>query len=270
MKNLIKLTLKEDIGRGDLYSFLGDDKENKATVITKQDGVFAGAVCIKEMCEHQNLKFNLFFNDGDEIQKGDVVCELIGNSNTLLVTERALLNLIQHASGIATKTREFVKELEGTNTILLDTRKTHPGLRVLDKYAVRCGGGVNHRMGLDDCLMLKDTNLKTISNLKDFIKKARKLIPFTAKIEVECESLDEAIKAMQAGADIIMCDNMSPKKVKEIVKYRDENFNQILLEASGNITLQTARDYALTGVDALSTGATIHQSVWLDFSMKIL
>ncbi len=152
---------------------------------------------------------------------------------------------------------------------LLDTRKTRPLLRVFEKYATRCGGAVNHRMGLDDSLMIKDTHLKTIKNLKEYIVKARKKIPFTSKIEVEAETFEIAKIAFEAGADIVMCDNMSPLHVEEVVVYRNEKYPHILLEASGNISLKTIESYAKTGVDAISSGSLIHQANWIDISMKM-
>jgi len=152
---------------------------------------------------------------------------------------------------------------------LLDTRKTRPLLREFEKYAVRCGGGTNHRMGLDDCLMLKDTHLKTIDDLDAFMKEVRQKIPFTSKVEIECESLAMVKAAMKAGADIVMCDNMSLEETKEVVVYRNDNYPHILLEASGNVTLDTIRKIAHTGVDAISSGSVIHQANWIDLSMKV-
>ena len=142
-------------------------------------------------------------------------------------------------------------------------------MRDFEKYASRIGGAINHRLGLDDCLMLKDTHLRTIPNLKEFIKKARKRISWVTKIEIECETFEQVKDAMEAGADIIMCDNMSHQMIKDVVKYRDETHPHILLEASGNITIDTIRSYADTGVDAISSGSIIHQATWLDFSMRV-
>jgi len=152
---------------------------------------------------------------------------------------------------------------------LLDTRKTRPLLRAFEKYAVRCGGGINHRMGLDDCLMLKDTHLKTIDNLKEFMQEVRQKIPFTSKVEIECEDLEMVKKAMDAGADIVMCDNMSHENIVEVVAFREKNYPHILLEASGNVTLDSIEAIARTGVDAISSGALIHQANWIDLSMKM-
>jgi nicotinate-nucleotide pyrophosphorylase (carboxylating) len=142
-------------------------------------------------------------------------------------------------------------------------------LRIFEKYAIRCGGGNNHRMGLDDCLMLKDTHLQTINDLKSFIQEAREKIPFTCKIEIECEDVDFAKFAMQCGADIVMCDNMSHEAIAAVVAYKNSDFPHVLLEASGNITKDNIIQYAQTGVDAISSGSLIHHATWLDFSMKI-
>jgi nicotinate-nucleotide pyrophosphorylase (carboxylating) len=174
-----------------------------------------------------------------------------------------------HASSIATLTRKYVDIIKPYNVKLLDTRKTRPNLRIFEKYATKCGGAVNHRMGLDDSLMIKDTHLKTIKNLKEYIDKARFSIPFTAKIEVEAETIAIAKKAFEAGADIVMCDNMTPDEVKEVVALRDAMAPHILLEASGNISLETIKNYAKTGVDAISSGSLIHQANWIDLSMKM-
>ena len=176
--------------------------------------------------------------------------------------------MLQHASGIATMANKYAKLIEGTGVVLLDTRKTRPQLRDFEKYASRVGGAINHRLGLDDCLMLKDTHLKTIDNLEEFIKKARKRISWVTKIEIECETFEQVKEAMHAGGDIIMCDNMNTAQIKEVVAFRNTNYPYILLEASGNINLDTIKEYATTGVDAISSGSIIHQATWLDFSMK--
>ena len=180
-----------------------------------------------------------------------------------------ILNMLQHASGIATMASKFVEKLDGFDVVLLDTRKTRPHLRDFEKYASRIGGAINHRLGLDDCLMLKDTHLRTIDNLKEFVKKARKRISWVTKIEIECETFEQVKVAMDAGADIIMCDNMNPVQIKEVVQFRNKNYPYIMLEASGNINLETIREYASTGVDAVSSGSIIHQATWLDFSMRV-
>lgn len=264
----VKAVLLEDMGRGDLFSPLAPNSYFQANVIAKSDGILSGVEYAIEVAKLMQFKVEFFRVDGEEIKKGDEIAFLDGKADTLLSSERTFLNLLQHSSGIATNTYKFVKELKGFKTKLLDTRKTRPLLREFEKYSVKNGGGINHRLGLDDCLMLKDTHLKTITNLKEFIQKARDSIPFTSKIEVECENFEMAKEAFEASVDIVMCDNLSPKEVKKIVEYRDKNHPSILLEASGNINLETIVDYATTGVDAISTGSLIHQAKWLDFSMK--
>jgi nicotinate-nucleotide pyrophosphorylase (carboxylating) len=216
-------------------------------------------------------KFEIVWNkkDGDKFTKGEVLLELSGDSHTLLRIERTLLNMLLHASSIATLTRQYVDVVAPYGTKLLDTRKTRPMLRNFEKYATRIGGATNHRMGLDDALMLKDTHLKTIENLDEFMAQARAKIPFTSKIEIEAEDISMAKKAMEVGADIVMCDNMSTDDLREVVAYKREYCPSILLEASGNISLDTIEGYAQTGVDAISTGSLIHQANWIDLSMKM-
>ena len=270
INEFVKNVLLEDIGRGDLFTPIAPKGYFQAKIIVKSNGVLSGVEYAQEVANLLNFNVDFFRVDGDFIKKGEEIAFLDGKSSSLLSGERTFLNLLQHSSGIATNTYEFKKKLKGFNIKLLDTRKTRPLLREFEKYSVRNGGGINHRFGLDDCLMLKDTHLKTILNLKEFIKKARKNIPFTSKIEVECESFEIAKEALEAGVEIIMCDNLSPKAIKEIVAFRDEHYPSILIEASGNINLETMISYAKSGVDAISSGSLIHQAKWLDFSMKIV
>jgi len=270
IEDFAKRALIEDIGRGDLFAQISEDRDGSAKIITKSDGIFAGEPYVVSICELMSLTPRFFFHDGDEIKKGDVLFGITGKVNSLLSSERTLLNTIQHASGIATNVRGYVKGLEGYRTRLLDTRKTRPNLRIFEKYATRIGGATNHRMGLDDALMIKDTHLKILNMpLSEFIKEARTKIPFTTLIEVECENLATAKDAMSGGANIVMCDNMSPAEVKEVVEYRDKNYPHILIESSGNITKENIVEYAKAGVDAISSGSLIHQALWLDFSMKM-
>jgi nicotinate-nucleotide pyrophosphorylase (carboxylating) len=260
--------LQEDIGRGDLFSLVSDNRVITADIISKEDGVLAGMVYLEALCKKGGFEYQLFKKDGEQIKYGDLIATIKGASNNLLMYERTMLNFLMHGSGIATNTNRFVQKLQGYNTKLLDTRKTRPGLRVFEKYAVRCGGGNNHRLGLDDCLMIKDTHLGAIDNLKKFIDSARKKIPYTSKIEIECESVEDAKYAMRCGADLIMCDNMKVEEIMQVVKYKFKNYPHILIEASGNITLETIEKYARTGVNAVSSGSLIHKAVWLDFSMR--
>ena len=271
IRDLLKEAIKEDLGRGDLFSFIAKPKHITAEIKAKSDGVFAGRKYVRELPSLDTSEFNIEFaiQDGDTFNKGEVLATISGNSNVILAYERVILNILQHASGIATNTSKYIELIKGYDVQILDTRKTTPMLRGLEKYAVRCGGGINHRLGLDDCLMLKDTHVATIKDLKAFMIEVRKKIPWTSKVEIECENFESVKVAMDAGADIIMCDNMSIDLIKEIVKYRDEVYPHILLEASGNISKTNILEYAKTGVDAISSGSLIHQSTWVDISMKV-
>lgn len=269
IKDFVKESLAQDVGRGDLYALVEPSIESKADIIAKCDGVLAGVKYVDALAELEGFEVVWGKEDSEQFKKGDILAILKGDSHTLLKVERTVLNILLHASSIATLTKKYVDIIEPYGVKLLDTRKTRPLLRVFEKYATRVGGAVNHRMGLDDSLMIKDTHLKTIKDLKSYILKARKQIPFTAKIEVESESIESACEAMAAGADIVMCDNMTPEKISEVVAYRDANYPHILLEASGNISLETIESYAKSGVDAISSGSLIHQANWIDISMKM-
>ena len=263
----LKDVLKEDIGRGDLARELVPKKLVNAKVIAKSEGIIGGIEYIKHFSQIIDVKFDFNFEDGDFYKKGDVIFIVSGDARDILSAERSILNILQHASGIASNAYEFTKKVNKLK--ILDTRKTRPLLRIFEKYAAKCGGVTNHRLGLDDCLMLKDTHLATFKSITEAVKIARNLIPFTTKIEVECETLNQAKEAMEAGADIIMCDNMSFEEIKKVVEYRNENYKRVLLEASGNITLENIKEYENLGIDAISSGAIIHQATFKDFSMKI-
>lgn len=265
----VKATLAEDVGRGDLYALVESAVDAKADIIAKSDGVVAGVKYIDVLAKLEGFEIAWGKQDGESFVRGDVLAIIRGDSHTLLRNERTLLNMLLHASSIATLTQKYVSLIAPYGVKLLDTRKTRPMLRVFEKYATRCGGAVNHRMGLDDALMIKDTHLKTISDLAAYIKKAREAIPFTAKIEIEAETFAIASHAMACGCDIVMCDNMTPEQIAQVVAYRDANYPHILLEASGNISLETIESYAKSGVDAISSGSLIHQANWIDLSMKM-
>ena len=265
----IQAALAEDIGRGDLFARISESKPIRAYIIAKSDGVFAGQEYLETAARMYDLDLEWHTKDGARFQTGDTLVYLSGDSKILLSLERTLLDIALHASSIATLTAQYVKALSGTGVKLLDTRKTRPLLRTFEKYAVRCGGGLNHRMGLDDCLMLKDTHLKTIDDLDAFMAEVRRTIPFTSKVEIECEDLAMAQRAMAAGAEIIMCDNMSDEETRAVVAYRDAHFPHVLIEASGNVTLETIGRIAQTGVDAISSGSIIHQANWIDLSMRV-
>ncbi len=268
-ENFLKALVAEDIGRGDLFSRISASKPIRAYIIAKSDGVFAGQEYVNTFAKMYDLQLEWHVHDGEAFSKGEKLLFISGDSKTILSLERSILDMVLHASSIATLTAQYVKAIKKTGVKLLDTRKTRPLLREFEKYAVRCGGGINHRMGLDDCLMLKDTHLQTIDDLETFMQEVRLKIPFTSKVEIECESLEMAKKAMKAGADIVMCDNMSLEQTKEVVHYRDAYYPHILLEASGNVTLDTIEAIAATGVDAISSGSVIHQANWIDLSMRV-
>jgi len=268
-ERFIKALLAEDLGRGDLFSRISTGKSIRAYIIAKSDGVLAGQEYVEAFGKLYDLTFEWKKTDGDRFEKGEKLLYISGDSKTILSLERSILDIVLHASSIATLTAQYLDAIKDTGVKLLDTRKTRPLLREFEKYAVRCGGGINHRMGLDDCLMLKDTHLQTIDDLDSFMQEVRQKIPFTSKVEIECESLEMAKVAMKAGADIVMCDNMSIGETREVVLFRDENHPHILLEASGNVTLKTIAQIATTGVDAISSGSIIHQANWIDLSMKV-
>jgi nicotinate-nucleotide pyrophosphorylase (carboxylating) len=269
IKAFVQEALNEDVGRGDLYALVEKAQPASAKIVAKSDGVLSGQTYVNVLCQEENIELKWLKNDKESFLTGDILAEFSADSHAILRSERTILDILLHASSIASLTRKYVDIIKPYNVKLLDTRKTRPLLRVFEKYATRCGGAVNHRMGLDDSLMIKDTHLKTIENLDEYIAKAREVIPFTAKIEVEAETLLIAQNAMKAKCDIVMCDNMQPQEVVEVVAFRDENYPHILLEASGNISLETIESYAKTGVDAISSGSLIHQANWIDLSMKL-
>ncbi len=268
-EEFIKALVAEDVGRGDLFARISESVPVRAYIIAKSDGVFGGREYIDVLAKIYGLELIWEVKDGEAFTKGQKLLFVAGDSKTLLSLERSILDIALHASSIATLTAAYVEAIRDTGVKLLDTRKTRPLLREFEKYAVRCGGGLNHRMGLDDCLMLKDTHLKTIDDLDLFMKEVRSKIPFTAKVEIECEDMEMVKRAMAVGADIVMCDNMTIAQMEETVAFRDAHYPHILLEASGNVTLETIRDIAKTGVDAISSGAIIHQATWIDLSLKV-
>ncbi|CAM2797662.1 carboxylating nicotinate-nucleotide diphosphorylase [Helicobacter burdigaliensis] len=271
LDEFLKATLKEDLGRGDLFArILKEDEEVKSKIIAKEEGVFSGEIYIKRLCELYSVCVEFLAHDGEEFCKGATLLYLKGKRSTLLSLERSILNILAHSSGIATLTRKFVKKLEGSECTLLDTRKTRPLLRVFEKYSTKNGGARNHRLGLDDCLMLKDTHIKGEDSLKELIKSAREKIPFGVKIEVECENLEQAKEVLEARGDILMCDNMPLSMIKEVVELRDKISPSTLIEVSGNVELENIKEYAIKGVNAISSGYIIHHAVWIDLSMKML
>ena len=204
IQEFVKEVLLEDIGRGDLFGRVAPNREATAQIIAKSEGIVAGEPYLEALASFCNLHLYWFKRDGEAFAKGDVLLKIEGEAADLLAAERTLLNMLLHASSIATQVRPYVQALEGMDTLLLDTRKTRPMLRNFEKYAVRIGGAVNHRMGLDDALMLKDTHLSLIDDLAAFVRHARRAIPFTTKIEIEAETVELACEAMRAGTDIVI------------------------------------------------------------------
>ncbi|MBX7491303.1 carboxylating nicotinate-nucleotide diphosphorylase [Helicobacter turcicus] len=269
LDDFLKEVLKEDIGRGDLYMRMQNNYEIEAYIIAREDGILSGKMYVERLCELLKIECQFTFDDGMHFKRNEKIATFKGKMTEILSAERTILNLLEHSSGIATLTHKYVQKIESTGCMLLDTRKTRPLLRDFEKYSARNGGAVNHRLGLDDCLMLKDTHLTRILALNKFVKDIRSKIPFTAKIEVECENLLQAKEALESDIDILMCDNMDIATIKSVVKMRNAMAPKVLLEASGNITLDNVLEYAESGVDAISSGAIIHHAVWLDLSMKI-
>ncbi len=272
---LLQDWLLEDIGRGDLTTqglFNRESKLNQGTWIVKEDGVIAGLLIAARVFEllDREAKFTLEIEEGDFCKSGTKIATIEGTRDALLTGERVALNLAMRLSGIATATRSYVEKIEDLPVKLADTRKTTPGLRVLEKYATRVGGAVNHRMGLDDAVMIKDNHIKAVGGIEKAIALLRDNIPYPINIEVETTSVEEVEQALKHGADIIMLDNMSPEKMTPIVKIIRETNPRIRIEASGNITLNTIRTVAETGVDYISSSAPITRSHWLDLSMRMM
>lgn len=268
--DLIKNAIKEDINYIDVATdyLLDENEESEAIFIAKADGILCGidvAIRVFELLD-DSFTCVLHKKDGDEIKKGELIAELKGKTVKLLKGERTALNLIQHMSGIATITNECVKETLGTKATIADTRKTLPGLRSLQKYAVTCGGGRNHRYNLSDCAMLKDNHIDAKGGITPAVKALREKIGHTVKIEVETRTLDEVKEALNAGADIIMLDNMDNETMAEAVRIVD---GKALLEASGNLTKERLHSVAQLGVDILSIGALTHSVTAFDISMRM-
>ncbi len=272
---LLQDWLLEDIGRGDCTTqglFTGEDKREKAIWIIKEDGIVAGlpiAARVFKLLDNSAM-FTPTVKEGDFCKSGTKIANLEGSREALLTGERVALNLGMRLSGISTATRSYVEEIQDLPTQLVDTRKTTPGLRVLEKYATRVGGAINHRMGLDDAVMIKDNHIQAAGGIEKAIALLRKNIPYPLSIEVETTNLEEVDRALKHGADIIMLDNMDAEEMIKAVKIiRDTNF-RVKIEASGNITLKTIRTVAETGVDYISSSTPITRSHWLDLSMRII
>ncbi len=270
---LIDLALEEDINTGDVTteSIIPESMNAVATMTAKQEGVISGLEVVKKVFDRfqNDVVFIPYFKDGDFVQKGDVILRVEASYPTLLRGERLSLNIFQRMCGIATETGKYVKELAGTSTQLLDTRKTAPGLRVLDKLAVKHGGGTNHRMGLYDMAMIKDNHIKMAGGITKAVEQVRSHIPATIKVEVETTNLAEVDEAIAAGADIIMLDNMDNATMAKAVEVIRASGKGIKTEASGNMSIPRLKEVAATGVDFISVGALTHTVKAMDISMNI-
>jgi len=267
--DLIRQALAEDLGAGDITSeaTIPAESTSEAVVLAKQHLVLAGIDVAREVFRYLDpgIQFSPFAKDSDVIHAGTEIARLSGNTRALLAGERVALNLLQHMSGIATLTALYVEKIKGLKAQVLDTRKTLPGLRQLEKYAVRMGGGKNHRMGLYDMILIKDNHIKVAGSITKAMASARKKSG-QLKIEVETGNLNEVREALASKADIIMLDNMPLDLMSEAVKIIK---GQALVEASGNVTLETIRAIAETGVDYISSGSLTHSAPAVDISMKI-
>lgn len=268
--SLIKDALLEDINYIDLTTeaIVSSNSKSVAHLIAKEDGIISGVYVFKRVFDLLgDIECEIFYADGSVVKKGDIVCNLTGNTKNILLGERTALNFIQRMSGIATLTNKFVKKLEGTNTKLLDTRKTTPTLRTLEKYSTNIGGALNHRFNLSDGILIKDNHIKAAGSIKNAVKLVRQKYGNIKKIEVEAETIDMVRECLDCNVDIIMLDNMDFDTMKEallIIK------NRALVEISGNVTLDNIQNIAKLGVDYISTGYITHSFKSLDLSLKII
>ncbi|MFE4107729.1 carboxylating nicotinate-nucleotide diphosphorylase [Almyronema epifaneia] len=271
---LLQSWLLEDIGRGDrtTQGLLGERSQmSKAVWIAKQPGVIAGlevAARIFQLIDPR-VTAAVSESDGYACQPSEIIVRFHGPLAALLTGERVALNLVMRLSGIATLTRKYAEQLSGASAQLVDTRKTTPGLRVLEKYATWVGGGLNHRMGLDDAVMIKDNHIAAAGGIEQAVAQIRANMPYPLSIEVETETLEQVKVALAQKVDIIMLDNMPLDKMKQAVALIRQHSDRTKIEASGNITLETIREVAETGVDYISTSAPITQASWLDISMRL-
>ncbi|KGP75562.1 nicotinate-nucleotide pyrophosphorylase [Desulfosporosinus sp. Tol-M] len=268
-QELIDRALNEDIGTGDLSTrILPEEVTGLAKLYAKQKGVVAGLWLVEQVfqrvdsriCSHKLLK------DGDEVNVGEVVLELSGPLSSILQGERTALNFLQHLSGIATATKRAVDQVAGLSVSIVDTRKTLPGWRALQKYAVRVGGGKNHRFGLYDAVLLKDNHLAAVGSLTEAVQRIKDQVGHMTKIEVECETIEQVQEAVNCGVDVIMLDNMDLGEMREAVQYIDR---RAIVEASGGMGEERLREVAETGIDLISIGALTHSVQALDFSLDL-
>ncbi len=273
LDSLIRPWLLEDIGRGDRVTqalMVKGSQANSATWIAKENGIVAGlpiAARVFQLLDPE-MEFEVLVKEGAGVMTGETLAKLSGPFEALLTGERVALNLAMRLSGIATATEQFVAQLEGLPTRFADTRKTTPGMRILEKYASQVGGAVNHRMGLDDSAMIKDNHIAAAGGIAAAIALVRSQIPYPLTIEVETETLDQVREALDHGANIIMLDNMGLETMREAVQVIRAGGDRVLIEASGNVTVERIRSIAETGVDIISSSAPMTRSAWMDLSMR--
>ncbi len=269
LDKLILDALSEDLGTGDITteSCIPASAVSEGAFRAKQDGVFCGMEVLVRVFKlvDERICVTPLVKDGDEVKKGQELAKISGPSRTVLAGERVALNLVQHMSGVATATRAAVRAVEGTGCVIVDTRKMTPGLRVLEKYAVRAGGGNNHRFNLADGVLIKDNHIVAAGGIAEAIRAVRRNAPHTLRVEIEAETVDQVRQCLDAGADIIMLDNMSVEDMRQCVKLIG---HRALTEASGNMGERDLREVAETGVDYISIGALTHSVQALDISLK--
>lgn len=272
MDKILEYMLAEDEGFGDITSNNVIDKNKKvdAYIISKDEGILAGIDVAKQLFESKNVEVSSDFNDGDSIKKGDLLMSLCGNARDILLVERTALNLLMRMSGVASAANQYVTLVDG-KVIIAGTRKTQPAIGKFDKLALKIGGADTHRFSLDDMVLIKDNHIAVVGSPIEALKKAQKNVSFSKKIEIEVESLEDAILCVENKADIVMLDNMDALKVKEVLKeLENRNIRQnSLIEISGGINKENILDFVNLGVDIISIGALTHSSRSLDFSLKI-
>lgn len=269
LDKIINQALEEDLAWGDITTegTVPSTKKSSANLVAKQDGIICGLDVFERVMKIVDNQTSVIknFNDGDSIKKGDIIAQIKGFSKSILSAERVALNLLQHMSGIATQTANIVSKLINTNVKIADTRKTTPNLRVLEKYAVRVGGGTNHRFNLADGVLIKDNHINAAGSITNAVNSAKAYIPHTVKIEVETENLEQVQEALDCGADIIMLDNMDIDTMRKAVDLINK---RAITEASGNMGEKDLIEVASTGVDIISIGALTHSVKAMDISLK--
>lgn len=271
LDNMIKTALQEDIGNGDITTIatVSEDKQTQGIFIAKEDGIICGLPIVKRLFQLLDDRITIAFiaKEGELVKKGDIIAKIFGPARSILTGERVALNFLQHLCGIATRTHEAVQEIKGTNAVIVDTRKTTPGLREIEKYAVKVGGGSNHRHNLSDGILIKDNHIKAAGGITAAVEAVRKAAPHTIKIEVEVENFEMLDEALKCEAEIIMLDNMSTQDMEKAVRIID---GRALVEASGNMGEKDLRAVAKTGVNLISIGALTHTIRAMDISLKFV